>query len=183
MMFISTPIRRLPPACCARATNGHAAPEPTITLMKSRRRIAFPEAEDHAKRIADYIRDLRPAKWGSGPLCMRSRVQAECPLWGLADISRHSDDVRFIRESGLGTQSCEVCLCQKTHALQQFFRYSITSLARVSHVGGSARPSALAVVRFIMKSNLVGCWIGISPGLAPRRILSTYSAERRNRSG
>src|SRR3974377_1745904 len=30
--------------CCARAASGQAVAEPTITLMKSRRRIAFPEA-------------------------------------------------------------------------------------------------------------------------------------------
>src|SRR5437016_1037929 len=33
------------------------------------------------------------------------------------------------------------------------------------------------------RSNLVGCSTGISPGFAPRRILSTYSAARRKRSG
>jgi hypothetical protein len=33
-------------------------------LMKSRRRIAFPKAQDHAN-IADYSRNLRLAEWGS----------------------------------------------------------------------------------------------------------------------
>jgi len=33
--------------------------------VKSRRRIAFPEAKDRAGRF-DYSRDLRPAEWGSG---------------------------------------------------------------------------------------------------------------------
>jgi hypothetical protein len=41
----------------------------------------------------------------------------------------------------------------------------------------------LAVVRLRTSSNLVGCSIGISPGFVPRRILSTNSAARRNRSG
>jgi hypothetical protein len=31
--------------CCAPAASGQAAADPTITLMKSRRRIAFPKAE------------------------------------------------------------------------------------------------------------------------------------------
>jgi hypothetical protein len=39
--------------------------EPTIPLMRSRRRIACPEAQDQASCIDDYSRDLRPAKWGS----------------------------------------------------------------------------------------------------------------------
>jgi hypothetical protein len=34
--------------------------------MKSRRRIAFLKAWDHANCIDDYSRDLRLTKWGSG---------------------------------------------------------------------------------------------------------------------
>ena len=32
------------PACCARAASGHATADPATTLMKSRRRVAFPKA-------------------------------------------------------------------------------------------------------------------------------------------
>jgi len=60
--------------------------------------------------------------------------------------------------------------------------HSITSSARASSVGGTSRPSTLAVVRLSIKSNRVGCSTGKSPGLAPCRILSTYSAARRNSS-
>jgi len=42
---IRTPIRRILSLCCARAVNGHVAAEPAITLMKSRRLIASPEAQ------------------------------------------------------------------------------------------------------------------------------------------
>ena len=51
-------------------------------------------------------------------------------------------------------------------------RYSITSSARASTVAGTSRPSALAVLRLMTNSNLVGCSIGRSAGLAPLRILS-----------
>jgi hypothetical protein len=51
--------------------------------------------------------------------------------------------------------------------------YSITSSARASNVGGTSRPSALAVLRLMASSNLVGCWTGRSAGLAPLKILST----------
>src|SRR5262249_10844926 len=51
--------------------------------------------------------------------------------------------------------------------------HSITSSARASSVGGTSRPSAFAVIRFMTRSNLVGCSTGRSPGFAPRRILST----------
>jgi hypothetical protein len=51
--------------------------------------------------------------------------------------------------------------------------YSITSSARASSVGGTSSPSACAVIKLMISSNFVGCSTGISPGFAPRRILST----------
>jgi hypothetical protein len=42
--------------------------------MKSRRRIAFLKAQDHANSVADYSRVLRPAEWGS-----RLLVQSKNP--------------------------------------------------------------------------------------------------------
>src|SRR5262245_24972679 len=50
---------------------------------------------------------------------------------------------------------------------------SINSSARSSTVGGIVRPSALAVFRLIMSSNLVGCSTGISPGFEPLKIILT----------
>ncbi len=47
----------------------------------------------------------------------------------------------------------------------------ITSSARSSNDGGMVRPSALAVLRLITSSTLVGCRTGRSAGLAPLRIL------------
>ena len=64
----------------------------------------------------------------------------------------------------------------RTHARQQFAVYSITSSARASSVGGTVRPSALAVLRLTTSSNLVGCWIGKLPAFSPRRMRSTYVA-------
>ena len=43
--------------------------------------------------------------------------------------------------------------------------YSITSSARASRVGGTSRPSALAVFRLSTNSNFVGCSTGKSAGL------------------
>src|SRR5258708_7103094 len=45
-----------------------------------------------------------------------------------------------------------------------------------SSVGGTLSPSAAAVLRLIASSNLVGCWIGRSPGFSPLRMRSTYDA-------
>jgi hypothetical protein len=47
------------------------------------------------------------------------------------------------------------------------FHHSITSSAVASSVGEIVTPSAFAAFRLITRSNLVGCWIGRSPGLAP----------------
>jgi hypothetical protein len=41
---MSTPMRLIRSTCCACTANGHADAEPTIALMKSRRRIGYPNA-------------------------------------------------------------------------------------------------------------------------------------------
>ena len=74
----SAPTRAARP--CARAASGQAAAEPAITLMKSRRRIAFPKAgttliETH------YSRDLRSTEWDLGPVCIAATAKRECLLW------------------------------------------------------------------------------------------------------
>ena len=51
--------------------------------------------------------------------------------------------------------------------------YSITSSARASSVGGTSRPSALAVLRLMTSSNLVGACTGRSAGFSPLRMRST----------
>src|SRR5262249_52687885 len=51
--------------------------------------------------------------------------------------------------------------------------HSITSSARASSVGGTSRPSALAVLRLITSSYLVGACTGRSAGFSPLRIRST----------
>ncbi len=60
--------------------------------------------------------------------------------------------------------------------------YWRTSSARPSTDCGIVSPIALAVWRLTTRSNVVGCWMGKSAGLAPRRILSTYKARRRGTS-
>jgi hypothetical protein len=51
--------------------------------------------------------------------------------------------------------------------------YSITSSAIASSDGGMSMPSAFAVFRLMVSSNLVGCSTGRSAGTAPFNILST----------
>src|SRR5262249_47746773 len=58
--------------------------------------------------------------------------------------------------------------------------HSITSSARRSSASGTVRANALAVLRLITNSYLVGCCMGRSLGFVPRRILLTRSAARAN---
>ena len=51
--------------------------------------------------------------------------------------------------------------------------YSITESARSKIDCGILSPSALASFKLMTNSNLVGCWIGNSPGFAPSRIFAT----------
>jgi len=60
--------------------------------------------------------------------------------------------------------------------------HGMISSARTKNDWGIVSPSALAVLRLITSSNLVGCSTGRSAGLAPLRILSTNVAARRNMS-
>src|SRR5215469_6960388 len=102
--------------CCARAANGHAAAEPTIPLMKSRRRIAFPRLG--LRRIGrDYSRDLRSTKWGSGiklhssnseppmsALGQKRTLKGIHPMSALppkVDIAQHRRHVRFVPKADI----------------------------------------------------------------------------------
>src|SRR5205823_2564713 len=96
-------------------------------------------------------------------------------LPSLADYSAEAAHVRLRR---VAAQVRSI-----THMRHTASRYSMISLARASTLSGIVTPNALAVVRLITRSNLVGCSTGRSDGFAPRRILSTWSAARRKRSG
>ena len=52
--------------------------------------------------------------------------------------------------------------------------YSINSSTLASSVGGTVRPSALAVLKFMISSNAVGCRTGRSAGFVPLRIWPAY---------
>ena len=47
--------------------------------------------------------------------------------------------------------------------------YSMISSAWARSVAGTSMPSALAVLRLMTSSKVVGCWTGRSAGLAPLR--------------
>src|SRR5215813_12211463 len=60
--------------------------------------------------------------------------------------------------------------------------HSMTSSVRASRVGGTVRPSALAVLRLMTNSYFVGTCTGRSAGFSPFRMRSIYPAARPNGS-
>jgi len=83
-----------------------------------------------------------------------------CPIFGLKlGISR-----------GPSRAITGLMRCGKRHY------YSITSSTMASSAGDNSRPSALAAVRLIISSYLVGCWNGRS-----RRVSSHARCDRRSR--
>ena len=99
------------------------------------------------------------------------------------------DNVRLVKSRLFDARRHVLCPRKRTCVIGMSALLPIADMAdhssasaRVSNVGGRVRPRTLAVVRLITSSNVVGCWTGRSPGFAPRRILSTYSAAFRNKS-
>ena len=79
-----------------------------------------------------------------------------------ADIRAAKSHVRFTPNSGhvRCKERCPLCANSGHSGI-----HSITSSARESTAGGMVRPSALAVLRFITVSYLVGACTGRSAGL------------------
>jgi len=89
----------------------------------------------------------------------------------IASLWQRADHFRSSPNSGLGVALRQLTLCAITGLLHrsQLGSYSITSSALASSVGGTLRPSAFAVLRLMINSNLVGSTTGRSAGLAPAR--------------
>ena len=66
------------------------------------------------------------------------------------------------------------CAAEQRDELAAF--HSITSSASASNLSGTSRPSAFAVLRFMISSNLVGACTGRSAGFSPLRMRSMYPA-------
>src|SRR5215469_3009195 len=74
--------------CCARNVRGHAVADPTIALMKSRRRIAFPGGLG-PRLLRNYSRVLRRAIWGPITILRGNNRQDRMSALGQKQTSRH----------------------------------------------------------------------------------------------
>ena len=75
---ISTPIRRTPSRCCARAESGHPATPQPRNAMNSGRLMGLPKAKDQRSK---YSR--------SGP-CIAAKAARRCPLWVVSSTNRRN---------------------------------------------------------------------------------------------
>jgi hypothetical protein len=93
---------------------------------------------------------------------------AECPLWVKSGHVECKSDICFTTESGhvRCNYGCPLW-ANSGHCTS----YSISSSARPISVFGTVRPSALAVLRLMINSNLVACTTGNSAGFSPLRTL------------
>src|SRR5262245_56064336 len=96
---IRTPIWRGGSDCCARAPSGHATDELAIALMKSRRRIAFSKAQDHANSVALQQRFMT-GEMGLGVSLHDSNLRSLMSALGHKRTFALFDNVRFTPNSG-----------------------------------------------------------------------------------
>jgi hypothetical protein len=115
----------------------------------------------------------------SGPTYVQTRgTDQEGHLWEISAYSpwrvseAHPHDVGSALERGhcAAQRGCPLRAKSRLMHRRKERPYSITSSARLSSAGGTVRPSAFAVLRLMMSSNLVGSCTGRSAGFSPLRI-------------
>jgi hypothetical protein len=77
----------------------------------------------------------------------------------------------------------DVCFGANSGHQNKLIGYSMTWSARATRLGGTARPSALAVFRLITNSYLVGACTGISTGFSPLENAIKRSPPQPQRTG
>src|SRR5262249_33034643 len=98
-------------------------------------------------------------------------------------LADHSDLVELVELAAARAANGRAAAAPPTKCDELAPHHSTTASAVAISATGTFSPSALAVLRLMASSNLVGCSTGRSLGLAPFRILSTVVAPRRNASG
>src|SRR5262249_12469883 len=98
----------------------------------------------------------------------RTRLAVAC--WVLCAFERQGHLVGTA--TGPLSQGSSLSILTEPHD-ERAAPHAIRSSARASSVDGTSSPSALAVLRLITSSYLVGACTGRSAGFSPRRIRST----------
>ena len=120
-----------------------------------------PDLVDINRRAATYVdRILRGAKPAELPVQLPTKYEMVVNLKTAKSLGLTMPQSILLRAA----ETCDEVAAPN---------HSITSSARSKIDCGTARPSALAVLRLTTISNLVGNCTGRSPGFAPRRMRST----------
>jgi hypothetical protein len=133
-----------------------------VTLAGQATRIPFP-ASNSAIDSASALRRWRAAQKMGGV----NRPVARKDVDSVGDfhhLTRRVYAIVYSKRPKSGS------VAHRQHGLHA---HSITSSARARRVGGTVRPSALAVLRLIAISNFIGCCTGSSAGFSPLRMRST----------
>jgi hypothetical protein len=175
-------MRRIPPACCARAAGGHptapakhryqlAPSDSDRHVLLSER--GLPNKREDTTRRADclHIREETPAPSASATRSVSGRppqqpVAGRCPLCPLSD--RDCVALQCVAKGHL-----------RTHAAQQICGYSITSSASCRKCKGTSRPSVLAVERLIRPLYQQIAWLcplQNFPDVAQRELLINFDS-------
>ena len=149
--------------CCARAASGEETAAPPTTVMNSRRLMWLPQPRTAPYHIVE--REMR--------LRVTAKSDAHVRFGSKADVTLLNFDVRFTPESGHPVAHLGCPLWANSGHCDI---HSISASARCCMPKGTSRPSDFAVLRLMIRSNLVGACTGRSAGLAPLRMRSTYTA-------
>jgi hypothetical protein len=136
--------------------------------MISNKWLAKPLRQPLTHQAPDYVG--RAAGGGSDD-------DAHRPRW----IGLRPCDARYCWERGRARGQMQEFPTGKFHLNTSYpaLLHSITSSASASNLPGISRPSALAVLRLITKSNFVDCWTGKLAGFSPLRMRPAYTPARR----
>src|SRR6266849_6152224 len=157
--------------------------ETAATLLTSRSLTSRERVDPRANRCQSCERRLDSAGFETGPSnqgvhCIPERHP---PLEHHPTRARHREQVAVPGRLGrvAGQRAMPAMITNELFNVDEE-SHRITSSARNSTDDGIVSLSAVAVLRLITSSNFVSCSTGRSAGLAPLRILSTYSAACRN---
>ena len=145
-------MRRIPLVCCARAASGQAAAAPPRRAMNSRRRI------DTSPRLRAALSSPKAEHFCDG---------AQTGIKTLNSMLQPMSALPQKRTCAAPKSRCPL-------SAKSGHRHLLDHLVGVaSSDGGTVRPSALAVLRLITSSYLVGACTGRSAGFSPFRMRST----------
>src|ERR1700730_18967408 len=153
--------------CIGSAVRDVGVPYANNQSISVGRRACDPAGTDAAGRATDILYHDGLTKRGPHALGEEARDHVCQPAWG--EWHDYRDGARRVvlgtRQQGPGKRRA----AGKRDELATP-HHSLTSSSATFRVSGTVSPSALAVLRFIMSSNLVGCMTGKSAGFSPLRI-------------